>query len=179
MFELAVTAAASIGMHLAGEGFDARFVTELGEVPRQGSFRDTLLDTLAVLQPSRTIRLEAGIQALSSADGQLIAVLGELTAGQAQELAAARRGSAAALALILSSDERAVAASARALTGAGWRVAVVTDAARLPAAWQDLHRGVVRGDAAAGSTTVGSTTVGGRTTVGGSTVGGSAAAGGA
>ena len=62
MFELAVTAAASIGVHLAGEGFDARLVTELGEVPRQGSFRDTLLDTLAVLQPSRAIRLEAGIK---------------------------------------------------------------------------------------------------------------------
>ena len=145
MFELAVTAAASIGVHLAGEGFDARLVTELGEVPRQGSFRDTLLDTLAVLQPSRAIRLEAGIKALGSADGQLIAVLGELTAGQAQELATARRGSAQALALILSEDERAVTASARALTAAGWRVAVVTDAARLPGAWQELHRGVARG----------------------------------
>ncbi len=94
MFELAVTAAASIGVHLAGEGFDARFVTELGEVPRQGSFRDTLLDTLAVLRPSRAIRLEAGVKALGSGDGQLIAVLGELTAGQAQELATARRGTA-------------------------------------------------------------------------------------
>src|SRR6202034_2844758 len=62
MFELAVSAAASIGVHLAGEGFDARFVTDVGEVPRQGSFRDTLLDTLAVLQPSRATRLDAGIQ---------------------------------------------------------------------------------------------------------------------
>jgi hypothetical protein len=159
MFELAVTAVASIGVHLAGEGFDARFVTELGEVPRQGSFRDTLLDTLAVLQPSRATRLDAGIQALSSADGQLIAVLGELTAGQAQELAAARRGNAQALALILAEDERTVAASARALTGAGWRVAVVTEPARLPTAWQELHRGVARGGSTVPSTTVPSTTV--------------------
>jgi hypothetical protein len=173
MFELAVTAAASIGVHLAGEGFDARFVTELGEVPRQGSFRDTLLDTLAVLQPSRASRLEAGIAALGIGDGQLIAVLGELTAGQAQELAAARHGSAPALALILAEDERAVAASARTLTGAGWRVAVVTDAARLPAAWDELHRGVIRGGTAFGSTAFGSSTVGG------STVGGAAATGGA
>jgi uncharacterized protein (DUF58 family) len=159
MFELAVTAVASIGVHLAGEGFDARFVTELGEVPRQGSFRDTLLDTLAVLQPSRATRLDAGIQALSSADGQLIAVLGELTAGQAQELAAARRGNAQALALILAEDERTVAASARALTGAGWRVAVVTEPARLPTAWQELHRGVARGGSTVPSTTVPSSTV--------------------
>jgi len=157
MFELAVTAAASIGVHLAGEGFDARFVTELGEVPRQGSFRDTLLDTLAVLQPSRAIRLEAGVKALGSADGQLIAVL-----GQAQELAAARRGNAPALALILSEDEPAVAPSVRALTGAGWRVAVVTDPARLPAAWQELHRSTGRGaDRGVGGGAVTSTTVAG------------------
>jgi hypothetical protein len=167
MFELAVTAAASIGVHLAGEGFDARFVTELGEIPRQGSFRDTLLDTLAVLQPSRAAHLEAGIQALGSADGQLIAVLGELTAGQAQELALARRGSAPALALILSEDERAAAASARALTGAGWRVAVVTEPARLPAAWQELHRGVLRGGSTVAGATVPGATVPSTTVPGG------------
>src|ERR1700677_4648504 len=130
LFELAVTAAASIGVHLAGEGFEARFVTSEGEVPRQGSFRDTLLDTLAVLRPSRALGLEAGIRALGNGDGQLIAVLGELTAGQAQELSAARHGTTPALALILSEDQRAAAISARTLTAAGWRVAVVPDAAR-------------------------------------------------
>ena len=80
MFELAVTAAASIGVHLAGEGFEARFVTAAGETPRQGSFRDTLLDTLAVLRPSRAVSLEAGIAALGGG-GQLIAVLGEQQPG--------------------------------------------------------------------------------------------------
>src|ERR1700744_1079255 len=132
LFELAVTAAASIGVHLAGEGFDARLVTELGEVPSQGSFRDTLLETLAVVRPSRALGLEAGIRALGNGDGQLIAVLGELTAGQAQELSAARHGTTPALALILSQDQRGAAVSARTLTAAGWRVAVVPDAARLP-----------------------------------------------
>jgi len=141
LFELAVTAAASIGVHLAGEGFDARLVTELGEVTSQGSFRDTLLETLAVVRPSRALGLEAGIRALGNGDGQLIAVLGELTAGQAQELSAARHGNTPALALILSQDQRGAAVSARTLTGAGWRVAVVPDAARLPIAWQELHRG--------------------------------------
>jgi hypothetical protein len=68
-------------------------------------------------------------------------VLGELTAGQAQELSAARHGNTPALALILSQDPRAAAVSARTLTAAGWRVAVVPDAARLPVAWQELHRG--------------------------------------
>jgi hypothetical protein len=116
-------------------------VTELGEVPSQGSFRDTLLETLAVVRPSRAIGLENGIRALGNGDGQLIAVLGELTAGQAQELSAARHGNTPALALILSQDERGAAISARTLTAAGWRVAVVPDAARLPVAWQELHRG--------------------------------------
>ncbi len=149
MFELAVTAAASIGVHLAGEGFEARFVTAEGEVPRQGSFRDTLLDTLAVLKPSRSSTLEAGVAALGTAGGQLIAVLGEITPAQARELAEVRRGNAAGIALLLAeagpeSRRSDVMASAQLLAGAGWRVAVVPDATRLPVAWQELHRGLPR-----------------------------------
>jgi len=41
----------------------------------------------------------------------------------------------------LSQDQRGAAITARTLTAAGWRVAVVPDAARLPIAWQELHRG--------------------------------------
>jgi hypothetical protein len=142
MFELAVTAAASIGVHLAGEGFDARFVTSEGEVPRQGTFRDTLLDTLAVLRPSRAVSLEVGMSALRTGGGQLIAILGDMEPGHARELAGARRGNAAGVALFLAeSGAPNVTASAQVLAGAGWRVAVVTDAARLAAAWQELYRG--------------------------------------
>ena len=139
LFELAVTAAASVGVHLAGEGCDARFVTADGEVPRQGTFRDTLLDTLAVLRPSRAVSLDAGTQALGTADGQLIAILGSLPAQQARALAAARHGTAAGVALILAEGGHG-AAAATALAGAGWRVAVVPDAGRLTAAWQELYR---------------------------------------
>jgi MoxR-like ATPase len=141
LFELAVTTAASIGVHLAGEGFEARFVTADGEVPRQGTFRDTLLDTLAVLRPSRAVSLEVGVSALGTAGGQLIAVLGDLPPAQARDLAAARRGTAPGMAIFLAEpDARDVAASAQVLTAAGWRVAVVPDAARLPSAWQELFR---------------------------------------
>jgi uncharacterized protein (DUF58 family) len=140
MFELAVTAAASIGVHLAGEGFEARLVTAEGEVPRQGTFRDTLLDTLAVLRPSRTVSLDAGVQALGHGAGQLIAVLGDLSPDQARDLAAARRGTAAAVAVILAEEGRGTP-GAQVLARAGWRVAVVTDAARLAASWQELFRG--------------------------------------
>ncbi|HEY0933809.1 MAG TPA: DUF58 domain-containing protein, partial [Trebonia sp.] len=139
-FELAVTAAASIGAHLAGEGFEARFVTAEGEVPRQGTFRDTLLDTLAVLRPSRAVSLDAGVQALSAGSGQLIAVLGDLPPAQARELAGARRGTMAGVALILAEPGQGTEA-AHVLAVAGWRVAVVHDAARLAAAWQELYTG--------------------------------------
>jgi uncharacterized protein (DUF58 family) len=146
-FELAITAAASIGVHLAGEGFDARFVTDTGEVPRQGTFHDTLLDTLAVISPSRENGLTLGADALTVAGGQIVAVLGVLNAEQARQLAAARRGTARALALLLVPGEHApgrnpAGAATEILTAAGWRVATVPDAARLPAAWQELHQGV-------------------------------------
>jgi uncharacterized protein (DUF58 family) len=143
LFELAVTAAASIGVHLAGEGFDARFVTDRGEVPRQGTFRDTLLDTLAVVRPSRSTGLDAGIEALTAAGGQIVAVLGLLTDSQARQLTGARRGTAPGLALLLVPDGSDWAgratACAQILIAAGWRVATVPDAALLAAAWQKLH----------------------------------------
>ena len=145
LFELAVTTAASIGVHLAGEGFEARFVTSEGEVPRQGSFRDTLLDTLAVLRPSLAVSLEVGVSALGTAGGQLIAVLGDLPPAMARDLAAARRGTVPGMAIFLAESEaRHVTASAQVLAGAGWRVAIVPDAARLPSAWQELFQGPAR-----------------------------------
>ena len=144
LFELAVTAAASVGVHLAGEGFDARFVTDAGEVPRQGAFRDTLLDTLAIIRPSRAGGIGVGIEALSAAGGQIIAIVGQLTAAEARELAAARRGTAPGLALLLLPADRDWAGRgaecAQIMAAAGWRVAIVPDAARLAAAWQELHQ---------------------------------------
>jgi uncharacterized protein (DUF58 family) len=138
LFELAVSAAASIGVHLAGAGFEARFLTAEGEVPGQGSFRDTLLDTLAVLRPSRAVSLDAGVKALGSGDGQLIAILGEVRPAEAQQLAAARRGSASGVALIVAEEGRGTE-PARVLAAAGWRVAIVPDATRLVAEWQKLQ----------------------------------------
>ena len=139
MFELAVSAAASIGVHLAGAGFDTRFVTAEGEVAPQGTFRDTLLDTLAVVRPSRTVTLEAAVQTLGTGGGQVIAVIGDLPTGQARELAAARRGTAAGIAIVLA-EEGTGTDAAQVLAASGWRVAVAHDAAGLTAAWQRLQR---------------------------------------
>ena len=93
-FELAVTVAASIGVHMAGEGFDAQLVTDTGTIPCKGEFQDAMLDALAVIRPSREVSLHGGIGALRTGGGQVIAVLGRLTPEQAREIAATRSGAA-------------------------------------------------------------------------------------
>jgi uncharacterized protein (DUF58 family) len=140
-FELAVSAAASVGVHLADEGFDARLVTEAGLIPRQGSFHDALLDTLAVVKPAESGSLHAGLSALRAGAGQTVAVLGNLTQEEAAELAATRSGGTQAMALVLGSGKQAV----HILTSAGWRAMLVTTDMPLDAAWQQLHqmRGMV------------------------------------
>ncbi|HEY1706446.1 MAG TPA: DUF58 domain-containing protein [Trebonia sp.] len=138
-FELAVTAAASVGVHLGQDGLDARLVTDGGEIPANGTFRDTLLDTLAVIRRSRASGLGPGIEALAMAGGQIIAVVGMLRSFEARQLAATRRGTALALALLLDTGNLAREEdTARTLTAAGWRVARVRDAESLAAAWQEV-----------------------------------------
>jgi len=146
-FEFAVSAAASIGAHLSGEGFRARLITEAGEIAPRGTFQDTLLDMLAVITPSSQAGLQAGTSALASAGGQLIAVVGRLSPDDASSLAASRRGNAPAMALLLAVSAWAtdsvppdVARTAEILAAAGWRVAIVTASTPLASAWQQLHR---------------------------------------
>ena len=147
-FEFAVSAAASIGAHLAGEGFRARLITEAGEIAPRGTFQDTLLDMLAVISPSRDVSFEPGTSALASAGGQLIAVLGRLsaedasTAGREQARQRARDGAAAGR-LGVASDGRCARIrrgrrrSCRPRAGGSrWPRASTP----LAAAWQQLHR---------------------------------------
>jgi uncharacterized protein (DUF58 family) len=146
-FEFAVSAAASIGAHLAEEGFRARLITEAGEIAPRGTFQDTLLDMLAVISPSREPSLAHGTTALANAGGQLIAVLGRMSADDARLLAASRRGNAPAMALLLTvsawtSDAvpEDTARTAEILSASGWRIAVATATTPLATAWQQLHR---------------------------------------
>jgi uncharacterized protein (DUF58 family) len=146
-FEFAVSAAASIGAHLASEGFRARLITEAGEIAPRGTFQDTLLDMLAVISPSREVSLAPGAAALTHAGGQLIAVLGRLSAEDARMLAASRRGNAPAMALMTAAWSwvpdavpEETSRTAEILAAAGWHVAVVTASTPLAAAWQQLHR---------------------------------------
>ena len=146
-FEFAVSAAASIGAHLAEEGFRARLIADAGEIAPRGTFTDTLLDMLAVISPSQASSFRAGTTALANAGGQLIAVLGRLTQEDAAQLAAARRGNAPAMALLLAASCWAVDTvgedterAAETLSAAGWRVAIATASTPLATAWQQLHR---------------------------------------
>jgi uncharacterized protein (DUF58 family) len=146
-FEFAVSAAASIGAHLSGEGFRARLITEDGEIAPRGTFQDTLLDMLAVISPSGHVSIRSGVSALASAGGQLIAVVGRLSYDEASQLAASRRGNAPAMALLLGVSAWAAesipedtARTAEILAAAGWRVATATASTPLASAWQQLHR---------------------------------------
>jgi uncharacterized protein (DUF58 family) len=150
-FEFAVSAAASIGAHLTEEGFRARLLTEAGEIAPRGTFSDTLLDMLAVITPSSSPGIRKGVGELAAGGGQLIAVVGRMSAEDATQLAGARRGNSPGMALVLavsawtpaSAVQEIPADAARAaqiLTAAGWRVAVVTAASQLTIAWQQLHK---------------------------------------
>jgi uncharacterized protein (DUF58 family) len=162
-FEYAVSAAASIGVHMAREEMDTEFVTDAGPVAAPGSFEDVLLDTLAVIRPSRNSSLGAGLARLpADTSGLFIVVAGHLSSGEARQLATARRASGPAMALLLAvstwAAERPGSAAtgetdeaSRILTAAGWRVATVTADTPLSVAWDMLNRShMVRGPRTAG-----------------------------
>ena len=157
-FEFAVSAVASIGVHLADEEFRARLITEAGEIAPRGTVPATLLDMLAVISPSTDTGPRAGMSALADPGGQLIAVAGRLSADEASALGAARRGHASAMALLLAVSEwasgaacRDAARAAEILSAAGWRVAVITARTPLAAAWQKLHGPLDRTERLAGA----------------------------
>ena len=79
-FEYAVSAAASIGVHLAREDMDTEFVTDTGPVNAPGSFEDVLLDTLAVIRPSRHSTIVPALaNGHGGGSGLLIVVLGQIS----------------------------------------------------------------------------------------------------
>jgi len=150
-FEYAVSAAASIGVHLAREGISGEFVTDTGPVGATAPFEDVLLDSLAVMRPSRLTTIIPALAAGARGNsGLLIAVLGQISPEEARLLASARRAGGMTLALLLAvstwSAQRPTDripgetdAAARILTAAGWRVAAVTADTPLAAAWEMLN----------------------------------------
>jgi uncharacterized protein (DUF58 family) len=154
-FEFAVSAAASIGVHLAREGLGGQLITDTGALPAAGTFEDVLLNSLAVVKPSRGHDLGPGVAALRGGSGILVAVTGRLSAGAARQLAASRRDAGPAIALLLAVSTwsgqvqgpgRAETDEAAAiLRAAGWRVACLDAGTQLAVAWQQL--GIVAANA--------------------------------
>jgi uncharacterized protein (DUF58 family) len=163
-FEFAVSAAASIGLHLAHEGLGGQLITDTGAVSAAGAFEDVLLNSLAVIKPSRGHDLGPGVAALRSTSGLLVAVMGRLSPGAARQLAASRRDTGPAIAVLLAvstwaspgQDRRSASAAAGSslrpdgsqhpetdeaaaiLRAAGWRVACLDAGTQLAVAWQQL-----------------------------------------
>jgi hypothetical protein len=169
-FEFAVSAAASVGVHLAREGLDGQLITDTGAYDSGGIFEDVLLDSLAVVKTSTARDFGSGLAALRTGEGGLIvAVMGSLSADSARQLAACRRDQGQAIALLLAVSTWAdpahgrgtapgdpgrrgaaggnghvsheeTAAAEAVLRGAGWRVVSIDAATPLARAWQQLPR---------------------------------------
>ncbi|GHH62396.1 membrane protein [Streptosporangium violaceochromogenes] len=146
-FETAVSAAASIGVHLAREGLGLRLVTDQGAEPLTGPDLP-LPDALAVVTTSATRSLEYGLAALrqGGGDGLIVAVLGAVDAEQARALARLRHGTATGVAVMLdvATWERPADApgeewrAARAvLAGAGWRVVRLPSDTSIASVWPE------------------------------------------
>jgi uncharacterized protein (DUF58 family) len=102
-FELAVSAAASVGVHLTQEGLSGQLITDEGTNLSSGPmFEDMLLDSLAVIKPSRSHDLTRGMQELRAANaGVIIAIMGLMTQDNARQLAVCRTEGSQAIALLL------------------------------------------------------------------------------
>ncbi|MGQ0843135.1 MAG: DUF58 domain-containing protein [Sporichthyaceae bacterium] len=157
--EWAITAVASIGVHLFERRFSLRLVTENGaglggllpEVLAPGpSAEGMFLDGLAKLEASGTKRiLEPGRMAGLGSDALLIAVIGEVSTADVEELAARRRSGCTAFALILDAAnwggkaKRGGSAEMHAamLRNRHWSVAVVGPGVDIADAWSLVTTG--------------------------------------
>jgi uncharacterized protein (DUF58 family) len=144
-FEWAVSAAASIGMHLAKHGCSAQLITDGGV-----TLSSTAFDTTST-NPSLE-RVGAAIRR-SGADGLIIAVLGNVDADEVDNFARMRRGTTTGIAFLLDTaswihlaEPMRVAERARfehtsgLLRQRGWRVVPVSAGDPLPALWPQAGR---------------------------------------
>ena len=111
-FELAISAAASVGAHIAQQGLTGHFLTDGGVVSTGPFFEDRLLDTLAVIRPSSRRLLQTAFEQIRmSSAGVIIAIMGRVSVADAQQLAACRAEGSQGIALLL--DVRTWADNAR------------------------------------------------------------------
>ncbi|GAA2651985.1 DUF58 domain-containing protein [Paractinoplanes durhamensis] len=157
-FEWAVSAAASIAMHLRHAGYKMRLVTGSGvdidaaEVAGEGVILDTLADVKLAQNGDLSVLVE---QVRRRSDGGLIiGIFGSLTVAEAELLAGLRGNGATCIGFAIDSatwvsmtagertdSDREHAAAALALVHAGWRSVPVVHGSTLPNLWPAAARG--------------------------------------
>lgn len=169
--EWAISATASIGLHLAKAGFTMRVVGDTGDEVVTASvgsdaFDSLLLDDLAVRTASAGTSIRGGVTTMRRGGGEemLVAIVAPLSSDDAQILARASHGGpSVGVALVLDTAswtalapraaeaaEQAHRQTCQVLTAAGWRVLPVRAGASLADLWPAAGAGVT---AAAGRDT--------------------------
>ena len=147
--EAAVSAAASIAVHLSQRGFTVRLVTATGDDPTTTwHFRDAelntgpLLESLAVVEAVDQSWLEATWLADPQQGGLLVAVVGAVGELDAPVFRRMLHHSMPALAVALDVEawggRPGSGPATPILTGQGWRAATLGPRDRLASVWQDL-----------------------------------------
>jgi uncharacterized protein (DUF58 family) len=152
--EAAVSAAASIAVHLSHRGFTVRLVTATGEDPASAwHFRDAdlntgpLLEALAVVQPVHQPQLDTGWLAEGGHGGLTVAVFGCIEPMDVPVLRRMRLHATSAMAIALDVEAWAASTGGQAeatyvLAQQGWRAAPLRPRDRLDGVWQELgHSG--------------------------------------
>jgi len=153
--EAAVSAAASIAVHLSQRGFTVRLVTAAGEDPTHAwHYREAelntgpLLEALAVVEPVSRQRLDTHWLADPTHGGLLVAVTGSIDDVDLRVFTRMMHHSTAALAVSLDVDswlgEGSRGSAATLLAGHGWRASSLGPRDRLDQVWQDLGSGAAR-----------------------------------
>ena len=152
--EAAVSAAASIAVHLSHRGFTVRLVTATGEDPASAwHFRDAdlntgpLLEALAVVQAVHQPQLDTSWLAESGHGGLTVAVFGSIDPIDVPVLRRMRLHATSALAIALDVEAWAASSGGQGeatyvLAQQGWRAVSLRPRDRLDGTWQELgHTG--------------------------------------
>ncbi|WP_433833830.1 DUF58 domain-containing protein [Actinoplanes sp. CA-015351] len=157
-FEWAVSAAASIAMHLRHEGYKLRLVTGSGTDldASEGGGEGLILDTLADVKLSQAGDVASLVENVRrrSDGGLVIGLFGALTVAEAELLAGLRGNGATCIGFAIDSStwvpmtngdrsesDREHAAASVALVRSGWKSVPVTHGDTLPALWPSVARG--------------------------------------
>jgi uncharacterized protein (DUF58 family) len=160
-FEWAVSAAASIGVHLVRSGYHVRLLTDTGGTVSSGGHENTgvgndfegaLLDALAVVETSANSSCQDAATALrrGGGDGLLVVVLGSMIPDEVRLFTRLRQGSTVAVAVMLdtatwmSGSSRYASydydGAADLLRASGWRVVKAHAGQTIADVWPEAGR---------------------------------------